>query len=168
MEKNMTPSYGVLYTFGYAGAGAGAGDALDAVMLAPMMLLVDIRLRPQSRYWPVWNKKHLLARWGSRYTHEKQLGNVNYKNRSLPVQLCGLRVEQAILGLVALLKQGYSVTLLCACRDFETCHRKVVAELIQHGMQGVCPACLQSVEETMLYCVACRPQPEGEEHDGTV
>ena len=125
---------GTLYTLGYATP--GSADALEELMTASEVLIIDIRERAQSRWWPVWNKKQLRARWGSRYTHEKQLGNINRRDRSLPVVLHGPHPEQAIGGIAALLVQGYSVVLLCACREYETCHRKVVAEMIQQAMKG--------------------------------
>ena len=125
---------GTLYTLGYAIPGATV--ELEEMMLDTRVLLIDIRVRPQSRWWPVWNKKQLRARWVGRYTHEKRLGNINYRNRSLPVVLHGPHVEQAIMGAVDLLRQGYSLVLLCACKDYETCHRKVVAEMIQQAMKG--------------------------------
>ncbi len=123
---------GTLYTLGYATLGAMA--ELEERMRDVRVLLIDIRVRPQSRWWPVWNKKQLRARWAGRYTHEKRLGNINYRDRSLPVVLHGPNVEQAIEGAVGLLKVGFSLVLLCACKDYETCHRKVVAEMIQQVM----------------------------------
>ena len=131
MDEN-TISPGTLYTLGYALS--GAVDELERVMQDASVLLIDIRERAQSRWWPVWNKKQLRARWAGRYTHEKRLGNVNYRDRSLPVVLHGPHVEQAIVGAAALLRQGYSLVLLCACKDYDACHRKVVAEMIQQVM----------------------------------
>ena len=133
MDENNVTS-GTLYTFGYATLGAAA--ELEQVMHDASVLLIDIRLRPQSRWWPVWNKQQLRARWGSRYTHEKKLGNDNYRERSLPVVLHGPAPEQSIAGIAALVQHGYSIVLLCACKDYETCHRKVVAEMIQQVMSG--------------------------------
>jgi len=135
MNTFSTPTLGTLYTLGYAAPGSSA--VLEEVMTVSEVVLVDIRLRPRSRWWPVWNKKQLRERWGSRYTHEKQLGNVNYQDRLLPVQLMGPNVEQAIAGLEALLVQGYSVVLLCACKEYETCHRKFVADMILLSMSCV-------------------------------
>lgn len=128
MNTLPTPALGMLYTLGYAAA--GSVDVLEEVMTASEVLVVDIRLRPRSRWWPVWNKKQLREHWESRYTHEKQLGNVNYQEKTLPVQLAGPHVEDAIAGLAVLLVQGYSVVLLCACKEYDECHRKVVAEMI--------------------------------------
>ncbi len=133
MDESRTV-LGTLYTLGYATPGATA--ELEEVMQDESVLLIDIRLRAGSRWWPTWNKKQLRERWAGRYTHEKRLGNSNYRDRSLPVVLHGPHVEQAIVGAVALLHQGYSLVLLCACKDYETCHRKVVAEMIQHAMKG--------------------------------
>ncbi len=134
MNTFSTPTLGTLYTLGYAVP--GSSDALEELMTESRVLLVDIRLHPRSRWWPMWNKKQLRERWESRYTHEKQLGNLNYRDRSLSVQLMGPNVEQAIKGLEVLLVQGYSVVLLCACRDYESCHRKVVAEMVLEAMKG--------------------------------
>lgn len=125
---------GTLYTLGYATPGALA--ELEEVMQDESVLLIDIRLRAGSRWWPAWNKKQLRARWAGRYTHEKRLGNINYRDRSLPVVLHGPHIEQAIEGAVSLLQVGFSLVLLCACKDYDTCHRKVVAEMIQHAMKG--------------------------------
>ena len=131
-ENTVVP--GTLYTLGYATP--GAASELDEAMQDESVLLIDIRLRASSRWWPVWNKKQLRERWIGRYTHEKRLGNVNYRERSLPVVLHGPHVEQAIEGAVVLLRQGYSLVLLCACKNYDSCHRKVVAEMIQHVMKG--------------------------------
>ncbi len=132
MEENII-SPGILYTLGYAMP--GAADELEQVMQDALVLLIDIRERAQSRWWPMWNKKQLREKWGSRYTHEKKLGNVNRRDRSLLIVLRGPHPEQAIAGMVALLCHGYSLVLLCACKDYETCHRKVVAEMIQQAME---------------------------------
>ena len=132
-DENMIVP-GTLYTLGYAAP--GAVTELEEVMQDELVLLIDIRVRAGSRWWPVWNKKQLRARWAGRYTHEKRLGNVNYRDRALPVMLHGPNVEQAIEGAVGLLQAGFSLVLLCACKDYDTCHRKVVAEMIQHCMKG--------------------------------
>ena len=133
MNENMVAP-GTLYTLGYATPGAAV--ELEQVMQDASVLLIDIRERAQSRWWPHWNKKQLREKWGSRYTHEKKLGNVNRRDRSLPIVLRGPHPEQAIAGMVALLRHGYSLVLLCACKDYETCHRKVVAEMIQQAMKN--------------------------------
>ncbi len=121
---------GQVYTLGYAVP--GAMEQVEQVMSDPSMLLVDIRYAARSRWYPAWNKKALQSRWGVRYTHEQRLGNVNYKEREKPIQL--LDPDKSLEGAVLLLRQGYSLLLLCACADYETCHRKVVAQLIAERM----------------------------------
>ena len=120
------PERGQLYTVGYAAL--GASEQLEELMDDPLMLLVDIRYAAVSRWYPKWSKKQLQERWGDRYTHEQRLGNVNYKRRDLPIQL--YNPEQSVAGIVHLLEQGKSVVLLCACSDYETCHRKVVVDRV--------------------------------------
>jgi len=117
---------GKVYTIGYADD--GSAQLLEQLMSDPMMLLIDIRLVPRSRWFVQWNKKQLVNRWGKRYRHERRLGNVNYKNRRKPIEL--LDAAGGIEPLVALLQAGYSIVLLCACVQYETCHRKLVAELL--------------------------------------
>jgi len=122
------PVVGSLYTLGYAAPDAVA--QLEQLMSDPTMLLIDVRISPRSRWWPHWTKQALRARWGTRYSHEKRLGNVNYRDHSQPVELCGPHPEQAIAGAVTLLQHGYSLVLLCACRNEDTCHRTLVAHMI--------------------------------------
>lgn len=123
---------GFLYTLGYAAPDAVA--QLEQLMREPLMLLVDVRISPRSRWWPQWTKHALRATWGTRYSHEKRLGNLNYRDHTQPVVLCGPHPEQAIAGAVTLLQQGYSLVLLCACRHEETCHRSLVAQLILEAL----------------------------------
>ena len=118
--------HGKVYTVGYAAD--GSAQLLEQVMSDPTMLLVDIRLVPRSRWFPHWNKKGLIQLWGNRYRHERRLGNLNYKNRRKPIEL--VDATGGIEPLVALLQTGYSIVLLCACVQYETCHRKLVAELL--------------------------------------
>lgn len=124
---------GTIYTLGYAAP--GAAQQLEALMADPQMLLLDVRLVPRSRWWPQWSKPQLRARWGKRYSHEKQLGNVNYRDQSKPVVFAGRYPERAIAGAVSLLLQGYSLLLLCACKDEETCHRTLIAQMIQQALE---------------------------------
>ena len=121
---------GQVYTLGYAVP--GAMEQVDQLMSDPRVLLVDIRYAARSRWYPVWNKKSLQARWGVRYTHEQRLGNVNYKEREKPIQL--LDPDKSLDGAILQLRQGCSLLLLCACADYEICHRKVVALLIAERM----------------------------------
>jgi uncharacterized protein (DUF488 family) len=117
---------GQVHTLGYAVD--GVAEQLEQLMADPAMLLIDIRLQARSRWMHQWTKKQLMLRWGGRYIHVPQLGNVNYKDRSLPIALANS--EEGLSIVQSYLQSGYSVVLLCACMRYEMCHRRVVAELL--------------------------------------
>ena len=124
---------GKVYTIGYAAD--GSAQLLEQVMSDPAVLLIDIRLVPRSRWFPQWNKKQLVQQWGQRYRHERRLGNVNYKNKRKPIELCD--AVGGIVFLVELLQAGYSIVLLCACVQYDACHRKLVADLVVQYLASV-------------------------------
>jgi hypothetical protein len=111
-------------------AADGAAGQLEQLMADPAMLLIDIRMQARSRWMHQWTKKQLTLRWGGRYIHVPQLGNANYKDRNLPIELAnpeeGLPMVQSYL-------QNYDVVLLCACVRYEMCHRRDVAALLVGG-----------------------------------
>jgi uncharacterized protein (DUF488 family) len=122
---------GNLYTLGYAHPDATA--TLQAWMASgPKVLLVDIRYSPRSRWFPQWSQKALQATWGDRYRHVKALGNVNYRLVGAPIQLAD--ADAGIAWAVQALQAGYSLILLCACKDYERCHRKTVKKLIEDAL----------------------------------
>lgn len=129
----MTQHPGTLSTLGYAHP--DAETRLHHLMSEPQTLLIDIRLSPWSRWRPAWNTNALASRFGNRYIWAKRLGNVNYKDRERGIQLAEGH-EEAIQKAVNLLQRGYSLVLLCACKHEETCHRRVVAALIQNALHG--------------------------------
>lgn len=118
--------HGILATIGYTEPDAQA--RVDAFVAQPRAYLVDIRLRPYSRFRPQWNRPVLQARYQRRYVHLRGLGNVHYQDRRLPIHL--LDPELHIQHLAEQLSRGTSYLLLCACKDYEHCHRKVVYEQI--------------------------------------
>ncbi len=123
---------GHLYTLGYAAP--DAEQQLATLMADPSTLLIDIRYSPRSRWQPQWNKKALQAAWGDHYVHVQALGNVNYRLPDAPIQL--LDADAGIQWAVETLQAGYSLILLCACRDYERCHRKTVKELIENALSA--------------------------------
>jgi uncharacterized protein (DUF488 family) len=123
---------GKLYTVGYA--------ALERVeqlqtFLSHQVLLVDIRYYPASRWKPEWSRKRLSDRFAPNYEHIRELGNVNYHSLDLPIQL--FDAEQGLSKIVPLLRKGYDICLLCACTDWQTCHRRVVADLVKGQLTDV-------------------------------
>src|SRR6266516_182648 len=122
---------GTLYTLGYAEP--NATERLETLMAQPRTALVDIRYAPYSRWAASWRKKALMEKYGQvRYTHVRALGNINYNKPDLPIELAD--PDEWVQKCVRSLQRGWSLILLCACKDYEHCHRKTVYELIQAGL----------------------------------
>ena len=122
---------GTLYAFGYAHPETATRVA--RLMSNPAMLLVDIRYSPRSRWLPQWNRNALMHTYGARYVWEQRLGNLNYQHRECGIELAEGH-EAAVREAAALLCEGTSLLLLCACKDARTCHRTLVAKLIQDAI----------------------------------
>ncbi len=116
-----------VYTLGYAAP--GAAEKLDQLMTDPAMTLLDIRLRPVSRWYPAFCKASLERRFSWQYFDVPELGNLNYRDRSLPIVLA--RSSEGLEFVLGLLRFDRPVCLLCACKDVESCHRSFVARLVQ-------------------------------------
>jgi uncharacterized protein (DUF488 family) len=84
-------------------------------------IVVDIRLVPQSRFFPEWRKGNLENVFDDDYLHVRDLGNKGFKEK---------RIEIADLdrGLAIVKALGRNVVLLCACKYVRKCHRETVAE----------------------------------------
>lgn len=93
----------------------------------PLTLFIDTRYKVYS-VLPQWQEKTLRERYGKRYrTAGACLGNLNYKGG--PIQIAD--VEKGIRGLLMYLREGYKLLLVCGCRQYETCHVKVIVELLR-------------------------------------
>ncbi len=123
-----------LYTYGYTGATpadlTAYIDELDAY-------LIDIRYSPRSRV-PQWRRDALQRLAGvtehgrPRYRHIGAFGNVNYAGDG-PIE-----ISSPIVGLreIAPYRAARPVILLCGCRDWQTCHRRAVATLVDETFGG--------------------------------
>jgi len=142
-----------LFTIGYGrfGPGERASGLVRALEGSGVELLVDIRHSPCAsnpdsahRYGPrEWHLQsgeqgivRLLARSGIDYLWLVELGNPQKMDRSMAI-LRGHLADRAggwpiHRGLELLRQQvidrGRRTCLLCACEDYEFCHRKLVAE----------------------------------------
>lgn len=116
----------MLYTIGYTGISA---QDLKNAAIANDWQIVDIRFTPASRN-PVWSRLRLTELMGERYTHLKELGNVNYKNGG-PIQLVNPASGAAVIRGYLLVRP---VVLMCVCADVETCHRKNAAEYLAEAL----------------------------------
>ena len=122
---------GKLVPFGYATPDAQA--RLEALMQNKKTMLVNIRFNPVSRWNPVWRKKTLQLTWQERYYALPCLGNINYKGGPILIA----NPDLGIPVLVRILQRGCNLILLCACAKYETCHRKVVCELVRQVLPEV-------------------------------
>jgi hypothetical protein len=124
------PRPGGVYTYGYDGKNRAA---LIAFLGEREGVLVDIRMTPFGSA-PDWNKPELIAALGDRYVHVQALGNVNYRTGG-PIQLSDKALGvQTVEQLAA--KHG-AVVLMCACASYESCHRRIVAELLRGRSMAV-------------------------------
>ena len=130
----MQQPIGTIYTIGYAHPGAAANVA--QLMRQEHIILLDVRLSPRSRWQPTWNRAALQTAYGARYRWDKRLGNLNYQQRELGIELADGHLDAAREAAV-LLAGGTSLILLCACKDARTCHRTTVAKLIQDAVQAL-------------------------------
>lgn len=117
-----------LYDLGYQTIKEPRGF-LEAIA-ALEAVVIDTRFNPHSRN-PAWNKITLQRKLIERYVHVQELGNVNYQEWSAEIQIkdleAGLRyIEHHLL--------TNNVILLCACKDRNSCHRKVIANACEQHL----------------------------------
>jgi uncharacterized protein (DUF488 family) len=131
-QRHIKP--GELSTLGYTED--SAQERLDAFIARPGTALVDIRMSPSSRRMPTWSKADLMIRYPARYIWVAQLGNINYrpKDRKKGIELYD--AAEGVAMVTRLLRSGHSVMLLCACKDYQKCHRKVVYELVMQALES--------------------------------
>lgn len=95
--------------------------------------LFDIRFAP-GRPGAVWSRENLSRLLGGRYRWAgDMLGNRNYSGGG-PIELVDATTGIMVLG--SLLRGGYTPVLMCACGDYESCHRRVVVELLGADVLG--------------------------------
>lgn len=122
---SVTPS---VYTLGYSQPGARL--VLDTLIWHEGWLLVDIRHAPVST-WPDWTQRALLQRYGPGYVHLPSLGNLHYRDHRLPIVLAD--APAGVRSVMQTVHDGRRCLLLCACKDYRTCHRAIVARLLQQA-----------------------------------
>ena len=117
-----------VYTLGYSQPGARL--VLDTLIWHEGWLLVDIRHAPVST-WPDWTQRALLQRYGPGYVHLPALGNLHYRDHRLPIVLAD--APTGVRSVMQTVDDGQRCLLLCACKDYRTCHREIVARLLQQA-----------------------------------
>lgn len=108
-----------LYTAGYTGSSPAL---LRAWVHGLGATLLDIRLVQRSRV-PHWNGTALARLLGDAYLSLQELGNRTFRSGGPVV----LHDPTAALPIVAGVLERQPAILLCACRDWQRCHRSVAA-----------------------------------------
>lgn len=117
----------------------------------PLTLVIDTRYKPYSRI-QAWQRSVLEAKYGGRYRFAGHvLGNVNYRSGG-PIHIANAAV--GVKRLIDYLMQGYNLVLLCACKEYETCHRRVIVEAVQRECTGV--AVIHSLSEEHIQSSSSR------------
>jgi uncharacterized protein (DUF488 family) len=119
----------MIYTFGYYGKALADFKAKVGQLGA---IVIDIRLVPQSQHFPEWRSKNLHAVFIKNYVHLPELGNKGFKEKRIDIAdlETGLRMVEG-------LSLESDLVLLCACKYYDKCHRKAVAEPLQAQGYGV-------------------------------
>lgn len=116
-----------VYTIGYSQPCARM--VIDALVWQEGWLLVDIRRAPTST-WTDWTQRALVQRYGPAYLHLPMPGTCPVQNHQHPVPPVLADAPASLRSLVRQLEGGRCCLLLCACKDYRTCHRAQVATLL--------------------------------------
>ena len=117
-----------IHTIGYTEPNAQV--RIDAFLSKPNACLVDIRFSARSRWNQSFRQDRLAQKYGAQYIHCPSLGNLNYRPEDRSKGITIADPETGILVVRNLLSGGNDVMLLCGCKEYERCHRKVVYELL--------------------------------------
>lgn len=122
---------GTLKTIGYTEK--AAVQRIEAFLTRPRSGLIDIRKDAYCSWSTQWNRDALKQKYGNQYIHLPCFGNVNHGQPGKPISLVhpGERLDEVVNALM----RGSSLLLLCACKDYEKCHRKTVYDLIVHEVR---------------------------------
>jgi uncharacterized protein (DUF488 family) len=124
---------GSLWTLGYAGMTSHL-DLAELLDGTGVDIVVDVRLQPFGRapFNGPAATRALVESVGPTYRWDQRLGNLAYKTG-------GTRIKdiEAIEDVLAELRAGGSVALLCVCPNPITCHRLTLAEEAIRRMPGL-------------------------------
>lgn len=117
----------IAYTAGYRGQRL---EDLATAARRENAIVVDIRHSPNTPN--LWAKSRLCAFLEQSqvcYKHCPQLGNRNYNKPDQPIEIVSL--HSGIILLESLIAGDQRIILLCACEEYDTCHRRTVAEALR-------------------------------------
>ncbi|MGC1857170.1 MAG: DUF488 domain-containing protein [Pseudolabrys sp.] len=133
-----------LFTIGYEQAKSAA--VLDELRRARIELLIDTRAVAASRR-PGFSKRQLSAYAGIGYVHLQKLGtpaegraaarsgDTDALWRTYDKHIKKAEAQEELGELVALIKSGKRLALLCYCRDPKTCHRSRIVANVKKRMR---------------------------------
>lgn len=117
-----------IITIGYSGRTA---TQIADIIRETGGAILDIRLSAKSRR-AEWSKKRLKELLGESYFHLWEWGNLNYKGG--PIEIAdfpaGLMALEAIEAEAIADNWDGPIFLMCVCSDANTCHRRVVGEML--------------------------------------
>lgn len=127
-----------LFALGYASC-RGVAEFTELLAGNHIDLLVDVRFSPFSRN-PLWRSvettKLTVLRSGlvDVYIHEKGLGNPDYKSSKPATRVHDISRLEPVL---AALRSGQSVGLMCYCPTTAKCHRRLLVQAVLEQMPDV-------------------------------
>jgi len=125
LGKTAAMNHRVILLAGYQ---AHKAQNLKASVAARGALVVDIRINAASPC-PTWRTMGMRRLFGfANYRHIKEFGNSKLKEG-------GIEIADYPAGLAKLEKlakefPGRPIVMLCGCKEYETCHRKPLGEML--------------------------------------
>jgi uncharacterized protein (DUF488 family) len=129
---HSTMATGVLIGFGYANLRDAAG--LRDLLEDDVDVVVDVRINRFSRI-PAFSTgtQATVEAAGYRYRWLRGLGNAGHRDGG-PMRLADPAEIEMVL---AELRTGRNVAVMCVCADPSTCHRRLVIELASRTIPGL-------------------------------
>lgn len=124
-----------IQTIGYAEK--GAEERIAAFLAQKNTLLLDIRKDPLSRWRPTFRRGALTMQYGAQYRWFPEFGNLNHKAADRHKGIAIANPQAGLVRVLRLLESEHTLLLMCACKDYKSCHRKVVYELIMKEIANV-------------------------------
>lgn len=116
----------MIYTAGYH---RHTAEELKAKAEALNAIVFDIRMTPWCSWSADWRRQTMQAVFGDRYVYNGAWGNKNYQGG--PIEIVNYEGGRRLFRRRFLHSGADNAILLCGCRDYEGCHRKVVAEALR-------------------------------------
>lgn len=117
-----------IYLIGYLGRTA---EELEAIVTAKDGILMDIRISAKSRKAD-FSEKRLIDRFGDWYMWVPEFGNTGMgTDIEIDDPDSGIKAIEHIIDYQKGSGWPGDLFLMCACRDGNTCHRRVVGDLLR-------------------------------------